>query len=134
MVEYSGPFLQLDDLALDHILNSTTGDVGGHMRRIGLQILERARRMVPTRTGHLRASLYSRHDRRGKFQYVQVGSNLHYALDVHEGTRPHLIVPHHSRMLRFNVGGRVIFAHQVHSPGSRGKKYLTIPLAEAVRR
>lgn len=35
-----------------------------------------------------------------------------------EGTRPHTIRPRARRALRFNVGGRVVYARVVHHPGS----------------
>lgn len=133
MTFYEGPFLQLDHRALDRMLNSTTGEVGRHLHRIGLQILTGARRLVGVDTGRLRASLYMRHERTIRGQYVQVGSNLSYAYMHHEGTRPHVITPNTGRVVRFNVGGRVVYARKVNHPGYRGRKYLTIPLRRAVR-
>lgn len=132
MVEYDGPYLQLDKVKLDHLLNSPQGAVGGHMRRVGLKILFLAKATVPARTGRLRQSLYFDHRRTSRHQYIQVGSNLHYAHEVHEGTKPHVIEPHAGRVLVFNVGGRRVFAEQVHHPGTKGRKYLTVPMRRSI--
>lgn len=133
MSMFSGPSLRLDDSKLDYMLNSTTGDVGRHMRWIGLQILAGARRLVGVDTGRLKRSLYMKHERTLRGQYVQVGSPLSYARDHHEGTRPHVIEPGRGRVLQFNVRGRRVYAQRVMHPGTRGRKYLTIPLRQAVR-
>lgn len=37
-----------------------------------------------------------------------------------EGTRPHVIRPRSKKVLRFKVGGRVVFARQVNHPGFKG--------------
>jgi hypothetical protein len=37
------------------------------------------------------------------------------------GTRPHIIRPRRRQALRFNVGGRVVFAKIVHHPGNRAR-------------
>lgn len=133
MSMYQDMRLKLDNRKLDDLLNSPTGAVGQHMRRIGLNILMGARRMVGVDTGRLRASLYMKHARRSRYQYVQVGSNLRYAYMHHEGTKPHIINPDRGRVLQFNVRGRRVYARRVVHPGTRGRKYLTIPLRRAVR-
>lgn len=130
---YDGPHLRLDERALDHLLNSTTGDVGRHMRRIGVKILVGARAMVGVRSGALKRSLYMKHNRGRRSQYVQVGSNLRYAYLHHEGAKPHAIVSPSGRMLTFRSGGRVIYAKKVSHPGFRGRNYLTVPLRRAVK-
>lgn len=132
--DFQGPNLRLDNTALDVMLNSTTGEVGRHMKWIGVQVLTGARAMVGVRTGRLKASLYMRHERTTRGQYVQVGSNVRHALVHHEGARPRVITPDSGRILRFNQGGRVIYARKVNHPGFRGRKYLTVPLRRAVRR
>jgi hypothetical protein len=119
--------------ALDHLLNQPSGDVGRHLEVIALRVQAGAKAIVRRRTGRLSRSIYISHSRDFRGQYVQVGSNVRYALAVHEGTRPHLIRPQHGRVLQFREGGRFIYARLVHHPGNRARKYLTIPLARAVR-
>lgn len=118
---------------LDSMLNSTTGEVGRYMAIVGNRILDGARRLVGVRTDALRKSLYMRHERTARGQIVTVGSPLDYAYVHHEGSRPHQIIARGGRVLRFNQGGRVVYARQVSHPGFRGRKYLTIPLQRAVR-
>lgn len=118
---------------LDHLLNQPSGDVGRHLYEIGLKVQAGAKLLVRRRTGRLSRSIYVNRGRDARSQYVMVGSNLRYAYDVHEGTRPHVIAPHNGRILRFRQGGRVVYARLVHHPGSRGRKYLTIPLSRVVR-
>lgn len=125
--------LQLDDRALYKLLDSPKGAVGRHMRRIAQEILAGAKVMVGVRTGALKRSLTIRQGVRGRVQYVSVGSNLPHALMHHEGTRPHSISAHEGRIMRFNVGGRVVYARRVNHPGTRPRKYLTVPMERTVR-
>lgn len=122
-----------DERALDRLLNHPTGAVGRHMKSIGLKILAGAHSMAGVRTGQLRRKLYMKQGRRGRFQYVEVGSTARHAYYHHEGTKPHQILPENGRLLRFNVGGKVVYARRVSHPGTKGTKYLTIPMRRAVR-
>lgn len=130
---YSSGNLKLDDAQIENMLNSPTGMVGKHMRKIGLQILVGAKAMAPIRTGRLKKSIHMRQGLRGRVQYVEVGSDVKYAYDVHEGTKRHTIRATPGRLMRFNVGGRVVYAKKVNHPGTRARKYLTIPMTRAVK-
>lgn len=110
---------------LDKLLNEPIGTVGKHLAARGALIVAAAKRQVGVKTGALRASIHMRHTRRGLGQAVQIGSSLKYALAHHEGTRPHIIVPNRSRVLRFSAGGRVVYTHAVRHPGTRANRYLT---------
>lgn len=125
--------LQLDDKALNKLLNSPKGPVGKHLRVIAQKILTEAKTMVGVRTGALKRSLTVRQGARGNVQFVSVGSNLPHALMHHEGTRPHEIRALPGRVMRFNVGGRVVYAQRVDHPGTRPRKYLTVPMNRHVR-
>ena len=70
---------------------------------------------------------------RGRVQYVAVGSKLPYAAAHHEGTRSHLITASTGRIMRFNVGGKVVYAQKVNHPGTKPNNYLTVPMRRAVR-
>ena len=48
---------------------------------------------------------------------------------VLDGTRPHVIRPRRAKALRFDSGGRTVFAKVVHHPGTRANNFL----AEALR-
>ena len=67
---------------------------------------------------------------RGDVVTGEVGSNLPYAHFVHDGTKPHFILPRGNYPLRFywkKVGHHVRF-NIVGHPGQRAKKFLTGPL------
>lgn len=51
---------------------------------------------------------------------------------VHDGTRRHIIRPRNpGGVLRFQVGGRIVFAKVVNHPGYRGDPFLTDALRDA---
>jgi hypothetical protein len=112
--------------AMYEMLQSPTGMVGRHLAERAGRIVIAAKMQAGVKTGKLKASIHMRHKRTSAGgQYVMVGSNLHYALLHHEGTRPHIIVPNRSTVLRFSSGGRVIYTHAVRHPGTRPNRYLT---------
>ena len=82
-------------------------------------------------TGRLRSSIRAEPPRvfslRGS---VTVGSDVEYAAAVNDGTRPHQIRPRRAQVLRFNVGGRVVFARVVNHPGTRPRPFLDRALRE----
>jgi hypothetical protein len=125
--------LTFDETRLDFELNNPSGMVGRHLRKIGLEILAGAKAMVGVRSGNLRRSLHMRQGLRGRVQYVAVGSDLRYAEAHHEGTRAHRIDPRGGRVMRFNVGGTVVYARRIDHPGTKPRKYLTIPMTRAVK-
>lgn len=55
---------------------------------------------------------------------VEISFNTDYAEFVNDGTRPHVIRPRQAQVLRFTVGGRVVFARVVHHPGTRPNPFL----------
>lgn len=133
MSMYESINVRFNEPAMDHLLNEASGDVGRHLEVIGLKVQAGAKLLVKRRTGRLARSIYLNHARDARGQYIQVGSNVRYAFVVHEGDRPHIITAHAGRVLRFQVGGRIVYARLVHHPGSTGRKYLTIPLSRVVR-
>lgn len=59
-----------------------------------------------------------------------VGTNVDYAVMVHDGTRPHVIRPVRKQALKFTIGGQVVFAKVVHHPGTRARPFLDRALRE----
>lgn len=49
---------------------------------------------------------------------------------VLEGTRPHVIRPRRANVLRFEVGGRAVFARKVNHPGTRANNFLARALEQ----
>lgn len=95
------------------------------LREAGRQVVNRARVLAPVDTGRLRASIRADPPRifslRGS---LTVGSDLEYAAAVNDGSRPHVIRPRRAQVLRFRVGGQVVFAKIVNHPGTRGTHFL----------
>lgn len=67
-----------------------------------------------------------------------ISTNPHTVL-VHNGSRPHVIRPRRRRSntgngppyLRFEIGGRVVYARMVNHPGYKGNPFLTDALRQA---
>lgn len=75
---------------------------------------------APERTGALRKSI--RKTVSG-FE-AEIGPQAPYAVYLEYGTRPHAITPVRARVLRFEVGGEVVFTRLVHHPGSKPNPFL----------
>lgn len=110
---------------LDFLVNNPAGAVGRHLARKGNELTMAAKAQVGVRSGALRASIHMRHMRDSRGQFVRVGSQLHYALLHHEGSKPHTIAAKSGQMLRFTKGSKIIFAHSVMHPGTKANKYLS---------
>lgn len=82
-------------------------------------------------TGRLRSSIRADPPRvfslRGS---VKVGSDVEYAGFVNDGTAPHVIRPRTKQVLRFRVGGRIVYAKVVNHPGTRANPFLDRALRE----
>lgn len=100
----------------------------------GRRVVNRAKILAPVDTGRLRASI--RMDPPRLFTLrpsVTIGSDVEYAGFVNDGTRPHIIRPKNKQVLRFVVGGRVVYAKVVHHPGTRPRPFLDRALREVAR-
>jgi hypothetical protein len=63
---------------------------------------------------------------------IQVISTNPHTILVHNGSPRHTIRPRRSGgVLRFEVGGRIVFARQVNHPGYRGDDFLARALRDA---
>jgi hypothetical protein len=98
--------------------------------QIGARMVQnRAKILAPVDTGRLRASI----SKDVNSLSFKVFSNVEYAGYVNDGTRPHVIRPRHKQALRVRIGGRTVFAKEVHHPGTRAKPYLDRALQEVAR-
>ena len=93
--------------------------------------MNRAKVLAPVDTGRLRASIRVEARRTATLRSrFTIGSDVEYAAFVNDGTRPHIIRPRNAQVLRFVVGGRVVFAKVVHHPGTRARPFLDQALRE----
>lgn len=77
--------------------------------------------VLRNRTGTLRRSINYRVNAAGNSVIGSVGTNLEYAA-IHEyggQTKPHEILPKNAKALKFQLGGKTIFAKSVKHPGSK---------------
>jgi hypothetical protein len=93
------------------------------------RVAQRARELAPgTMKDHITTHVES--SGRGLAAYVV---SEHPATQyVIYGTRPHIIRPRRARALRFEVGGRVVYAAYVRHPGTRANDFLGDALREAL--
>jgi hypothetical protein len=120
--------IRLDRANLNRTLTNASRT---ELKEAGRQVVNRAKILAPVRTGRLRSSIRAGDPRifslRGS---LTVGSDLEYAAAVNDGSRPHIIRPRSKQVLRFNVGGRIVFAKVVHHPGTKGTHFLDRALRE----
>lgn len=130
--------IRLDRAALNRTLERASRT---ELREASRQVVARAKVLAPVRTGRLRGSIRAEPPRffslRGS---VKVGSDLEYAGFVNDGTPRHFIRPRGGRsargnpkrpgMLKFTVGGRVVYARVVDHPGTKPNPFLDRALRE----
>lgn len=111
------------------------GPIGRDLRRRGRTLEFRARASAGKDTGKLRADIQTKERTVVDGLQLEVGNwHTRYAAAHHNGAKPHVIVPRKpGGVLRFQVGGKVVFAKRVNHPGNRPNPYLSRWLREAVR-
>lgn len=96
---------------------------------------------TPRKTSNL-----SRNNQLGSITPLSVDftNTANYAIPVHQGSRPHDIVPRRAKVLRWPVkgsarlsgaaksGGAVIFARRVHHPGNKPNPWIIRGLQKAI--
>ena len=91
------------------------------------QIETSAKHRVPVLTGHLGRSIRQLPQVWAGALHVIGGVTAwaHYAVYVHEGTRPHVIRPRNpGGVLHFTMNGRSVFARSVNHPGTAARPFL----------
>ena len=121
--------VRLDQAALRRVITNASRR---ELTEAARQVVNRAKVLAPVDTGRLRASIRADPPRifslRGS---VTVGSDVEYSGYVNDGTRPHTIRPRRTGgVLRFQVGGQVVFARVVNHPGTRARPFLDRALRE----
>ncbi len=123
----------VDQSGVRGIVSGESSIVGRDMQKRLNRVQAKAKIKVGHRTGLLRNAIKTRQYNRGLVLVGEVFANVSYALMHHEGTRPHIIVPQRKEMLRFKVGGRIVYANKVTHPGTKPNPYLRDALREAGR-
>lgn len=137
-------FVRLNGAALDSVLKGPNGLVVKDLIVRAERVKIEARRIAPVGKQHpgqkrkfppgqLRDSLVKTIVTVAGDIGIIVGSSLDYAFYVHEGTRPHTIVPRKAPALVFfsERAGRVIVTKLVHHPGTQPNRFLTKALRVA---
>ena len=120
--------IRVDQAQLRRVIRSASMR---ELENTGRRVVNRAKILCPVDTGRLRASIKGKASRTWTLRpQFTVSSNVDYAPMVHDGTRPHIIRPRTKQVLKFNVGGQVVFAKVVHHPGTRARPFLDRALAE----
>jgi hypothetical protein len=132
--------LVLDGAAMQDLLRSPAGPVGRHMIERGELVKQGARANAPRKSSCLQETIVKRVEENPETGFlIRIVSDTSpcspdrrsYSLDVHEGTRPHIILPKQAKVLAFEMGGELIFATAVRHPGTRAQPFLrdALPLA-----
>lgn len=126
--------MRLDNTAITRLLQGPQGLLARDLALRAQRVTNGAKRRCPVDEGRLRSSIRweLRSDSRGL--HAVVGSDVEYALFVHEGTRAHQIRPRHKRFLRFpstRTRGGFAFARVVRIPARRGVPFLRDALRDA---
>jgi hypothetical protein len=140
-------FLILNPVAIAELMRSPAGPVMRDMIVRGERVKQAAIRIAPVRTGNLRDHIVKRIVQTPQGGGVLVGvEHVPYAIWVHEGAKPHIIVPRNAKMLAWpseggggggsfdmqHFGpGSMIFAHIVHHPGNKPNRFLIRALRAA---
>lgn len=118
------PNLSIDETRLQR---QVMGDLVQFARGFTSTVSSTAKGMAPVRTGRLKTSIRPDAVRRVGPWSIESGvsATAPYAAPVHEGARPHVIRPRRAKALRFEIGGRVVFAARVNHPGNRPNRFLS---------
>ncbi len=123
---------------LDQLLNQPSGPTGRHLRTLGSRVEAEQKRLCPVSPegshgnppGHLQDSLHSAQGVDADGQYVDVGTDVDYALYPEFGTPPHVIRSKGDYPLRDQHGN--VFGKEVQHPGTPATPYLR-PSIEVIR-
>lgn len=107
----------------------TTGPTGHATRlvaRLASRVAATAKMRAPVDTGKLRqeTNAQAMPQVQGSVVRSSVQSQVDYAMAVHEGMRPLVILPKNGQALRFTTSSGVVYATRVNHPGTKGRPFL----------
>jgi hypothetical protein len=119
-------YLDLTKLAID--LNNA-GEMAGRslddvMLFVANSMVADMQSIVPVDTGNLKSSIKVVVMSRGKIEIGPDTLMAPYAWDVEYGTKPHVIEAKPGKVLRFQVGERIVYTRRVNHPGTRAQPYV----------
>lgn len=98
---------------VDRFLQRATKDAGK-------LILQTEKSEVPIKTGQLRRSIVMDY----RPIAVSIYPSVKYAEYVNFGTKPHTILPRTKKVLKFKIGGKVVFATRANHPGTKANPFV----------
>ena len=118
--------LIIDGAKMHEMLHGKDGAVGKWMFGRAQVVQMAAIAQCPKRTNKLSESIVKRmYETPGGLDVV-IAAQQPYALYVHEGTKPHTILPKKAGgVLHFMIDGQDVFARSVNHPGTKANKFLT---------
>ncbi len=124
-----------DRAAIRAVFRNANGPLGRDLDARARRVEAAARRLVGVKSGRLRNSIRREGGANQFGQYVHIVAGVpgrtHY-LGYHLfGTGPHIIRARRAKALRFEVGGRVVYAKSVRHPGTRANPFLQEALTAA---
>ena len=103
-------------------IEGVSGDLLAATRRAtrqGADLLEEAQRQtIRRKTGRAAGTIGSVVEDTPRGASAHVGTSDRVAVMLNDGTRAHRIVATNAKALRFEIGGRVVFAKSVNHPGT----------------
>lgn len=111
---------------LNEVLSSPSGPVFKMVKKWQAATLGAANRATPADTGRLRgANEPTPVVVAGQKVVAGVENPTEYAMFVHEGTKPHVILPKNAKVLTWKPrGGARVFARKVNHPGTKAQPWL----------
>lgn len=139
MASPGGMRVDLNDAAIQELLNSETGPVGRVLVTKAQRVTQDAKRRCPVSpsgsgdhpTGWLRSSIDWDLSRDAEGLHADIGTDVDYAVFVEFGTKPHVIRSHGDYPLRNAKTGQT-FGRVVHHPGTKAQPFLR-PALDVIR-
>lgn len=124
----SGASVRIDPTRFQRLLTRVGGPGERLLQRKAERVAELARAYAAGH-GSIPEGIVVGPYRDGAIEVISTNPNT---LFVHNGTRRHFIRPRRQGgVLRFQVGGRIVYARVVNHPGYRGDPFLTKALRDA---
>ena len=118
--------LTIDAQAVTDYVRSKNGPIMADIDRRATRVQTVMRAYVRVRTGYLLSTIRKQRSYvKGSVTVVAGSKKIDYTAYENYGTRAHTIVPRNKQYLRFvGSNGVVVFAKQVHHPGTQGSFFI----------